>query len=92
MANHKSAIKRVKQNEARRIRNRTRKTRMKNVIKGVEEAVASGSTQDAVQRLQEAISVIDRTAQKGVIHKNKAARQASRLTQQVNGLVGQQSA
>ena len=91
MANHKSAIKRAKQSEVRRIRNRTRKTRMKNVIKGVEEAVASGSREDAMQRLQEAIAVIDRTAQKGVIHKNKAARQTSRLTRQVNGFLGSQS-
>ncbi len=92
LANHKSAIKRAKQSEARRIRNRTRKTRMKNVIKGVEEAVATGSKEDAVQRLQEAIAVIDRTAQKGVIHKNKASRQTSRLTRQVNGLSSDQDA
>ena len=86
MANHKSAIKRAKQNEVRRFRNRSRKTRMKNVIKGVEEALASNSTENATERLKEAVSIIDRTARKGVIHKNRAARQISKLTRKVNSL------
>jgi len=84
LANHKSAIKRAKQSEERRIRNRSRKTRMKNVIKGVEEAITSKSPELAVERLKQAICVIDKTASKGVIHRNNAARQISRLTRKVN--------
>ena len=91
MANHPSAIKRAKQSEKRRIRNRARKTRMKNVIKDLEQAIASNSPENAMQSLKVAVSVIDKTAQKGVIHKNKAARKISRLTHRVNGLLANQS-
>lgn len=86
MANHKSAIKRAKQNEVRRIRNRSRRTRMKHAIKSLEEALVSRNVEEAQSRLKEAISVIDRTASKGVIHKNHASRRISRLTQKVNAL------
>ena len=86
MANHKSAIKRAKQSEAQRMRNRARKTRMKNVVKDVEQSLAGSSPELAVERLKLAVSVIDKTASKGVIHKNNAARQISRLTRRVNAL------
>jgi small subunit ribosomal protein S20 len=86
LANHKSAIKRAKQSEARRLRNRARKTRLKNVVKDVHEAIVANSPELAAERLSAAISVIDRTAGKGVIHKNSAARKISRLTKRVNGL------
>lgn len=86
MANHKSALKRAKQSEERRLRNRARKTRMKTAIRGLEEAIAGGASDVVLQRLQEAISIIDMTAGKGVIHKNTASRKISRLTQRVNAL------
>lgn len=92
MANHKSAIKRAKQSEARRLRNRSRKTHMKNAIKGVMEAMASGSQENAVAELQKAISVIDRTAGKGTIHPNTASRKISRLTLRVNAFLASKSA
>jgi small subunit ribosomal protein S20 len=87
LANHKSAIKRARQSEERRIRNRSQKTRMKNAIKSVEEAVSSNTAERAMENLKEAISVIHKTAQKGVIHKRKASRKISRLTLRVNSLV-----
>lgn len=86
MANHKSAIKRAKQSELRRVRNRSRRTRMKHVIRSLEEAMAARNVDEAQSRLKEAISVIDRTASKGVIHKNHASRRISRLTRKVNAL------
>jgi small subunit ribosomal protein S20 len=86
LANHKSAIKRAKQSEARRLRNRARKTRLKNIVKGVQEAIVANSPELAAERLKTAISVIDRTAGKGVIHKNNASRKISRLTKRVNSL------
>lgn len=92
MANHKSALKRVKQNEKRQLRNRMRKTQMKTAIKSVEEAINSNSAELASQELQEAISVIDKTASKGVIHPNKASRKISRLTRKVNALLAGQAA
>lgn len=87
MANHKSAIKRAKQSEARRLRNRSRKTRMRNVIKGVDEAIAAKSPEQAKENLNLAVATIARTASKGVIHKNTASRQISRLTRRVNAFV-----
>ncbi len=80
MANHKSALKRANQSEQRRMRNRARKTRMKNAVKELYDALASGVAETVSQRLQEAISIIDRTASTGVIHRNKASRLISRLT------------
>ena len=87
MANHKSAIKRAKQSEVRRLRNRARKTRMKNVIKSLDEAIRANSPELAQERLAQVVSVIDKTAQKGVIHRNKASRRISRLTMRVNALL-----
>jgi small subunit ribosomal protein S20 len=86
LANHKSAIKRAKQNEQNRIRNRSRRTRMKHAIRSLEEALASQNPEQAMSRLKEAVSVIDKTASKGVIHRNLASRKISRMTQKVNAL------
>jgi len=84
LANHKSALKRAKQNEIRRTRNKGTKTRTKNVTKSIELALGGDSPEDAVALLNDAKSVIDKAAKKGVIHKNTAARKISRLTKQVN--------
>lgn len=92
MANHKSAVKRAKQSEARRLRNRMRKTRMKNVIKDVQEAISSNSPELVMERLRQAVSTIDRTAGKGVIHKNNAARKISRLTRRVQDFLAAKNA
>jgi small subunit ribosomal protein S20 len=86
LANHKSAVKRAKQNEIRRIRNKSYKTRVKSTVKEVRTAVASGSVDQARHSLVQAVSIIQKTASKGIIHKNKAARQISRLASQVNQL------
>ena len=86
MANHKSAIKRARQSEEQRVRNRSRKTRMKNVIRGLEEVLAGKSPEKAAEELKKAISVIEKTASQGVIHKNTASRKISRLTCRVNAL------
>ena len=86
MANHKSAIKRARQSEDRRVRNRSRKTRMKGAIKKLEEAITSKSLDAAKEVLKEAVSVIAKTASKGVIHRNTASRKISRLSHRVNAL------
>jgi small subunit ribosomal protein S20 len=86
LANHKSAIKRARQSEERRVRNRSRKTRMKTAIKKLEEAITSRSSEVALEKLKEAISIIDKTASKGVIHRNMASRKISRLSKKVNAL------
>ncbi|SPF40737.1 30S ribosomal protein S20 [Syntrophobacter sp. SbD1] len=86
MANHKSAIKRARQGEEQRVRNRSRKTRMKNVVRGLEDVIAAKSTEKIAEALKTAVSVIAKTASKGVIHRNTASRKISRLTRRVNAL------
>lgn len=84
MANHKSAEKRNRQSQVRRLRNRMNKTRMKTELRKVNELVAAGSEEEAKAALQQAISVIAKTASKGTIHKKTASRNISRLTKRVN--------
>lgn len=87
MANHKDALKRQKQNEARRARNRSYRTRLRNQVKAVRAAVEEGDVDAAQAKLREAMSVIHRVASKGVIHRNQAARRISRLNKLVKNLV-----
>lgn len=84
MANHKSAEKRNRQSQVRRLRNRANRTRMRNVIKAVDTAIVSGSQEDAQAALKNAVPVIAKTASKGTIHKKNASRKISRLTKRVN--------
>lgn len=76
-------MKRAKQSEKKRLRNRMVKTKMKSVIKMV-KAAQDQNPEDAAKTLDMAKSVIDKAAKKGVIHKNTAARKISRLTKLVN--------
>lgn len=86
MPHHKDAIKRLKQNEKRRERNRHYRSRMRNQIKKLRAAVEAGDTELAQSELRTATSVIQRTASKGVIHRNQAARRVSRLNKAVKKL------
>lgn len=86
MANHKSAEKRNRQAQVRRLRNKINKTKMKTAVKKVDEVVAAGSADDAKEVLRVATSVIAKTASKGTIHKKTAARKISRLTKRVNAM------
>ena len=84
MANHKSALKRARQNEVRRIRNKSTKTRIKNIVKDVRLDVSEKSKESALTKLDTAKSIIDKAAKKGVIHKKTASRKISRLSKDVN--------
>ena len=84
MANHKSALKRAKQSEMRRLRNKGYKTRLKNIVKAVQKAADGDSPEEARVAFTKAVSTIQKTASKGVIHKNTAARKISRLARRVN--------
>ena len=86
MANHVSALKRARQSEARRMRNKAVRTIVRNHIKTVRQAIDSGDTEKAREALQAAVPMIDKAASKGVLHKNNAARQVSRLSKQVYAL------
>lgn len=86
MANHKSALKRIRQNEKRRARNRYWKSTMRTIIKQVRQHVEEGNLEEAQSALRDATSTIARVASKGVIHKRTASRRISRLTLLVNKL------
>lgn len=79
MANIKSAIKRNKQNEKRRIRNRVYRGRARTFVAKARTAIGENDAEKANAATLEAISALDKAAQKGVIHKNNAARRKSRL-------------
>jgi small subunit ribosomal protein S20 len=84
MPNHKSAEKRVRQSEKRRVINRSNRTKVRTYIKKLRVALESGKSDDVQTVLPDTISVIDKAVQKGVMHKNAAARYKSRLTVQAN--------
>ena len=84
MANHKSALKRARQNEGRRLRNRGYKTRVKNAVKNVRTAIAENTPEKAQEDLKAAVSVIQKTVSRGVIHRKTASRKISRLSRQVH--------
>jgi len=86
VANHKSAIKRIRQNQKRYLRNRYWRSSLRTAVKRVREAIAVGELETAQTQLRSAVRVINRVASKGVIHKRQASRRVSRLTIAVNRL------
>lgn len=84
MANHKSAEKRNRQAQASRLRNKMNRTKMKSIIRKLDETVVAGTADEIKEALRVATSVIARTASKGTIHKKNASRKISRLTKRVN--------
>lgn len=86
MANSPQARKRARQAEKRRKHNAALRSVVRTSIKKVIAAVASGDAEQAKQALSAAVPVIDRMADKGIIHKNKAARHKSRLNEKVKAL------
>ena len=86
MPNHKSAEKRMRQNEKRREINRRNRGRLRTSIKKARAAIASGNADQLNTLLPETISVIDKAIQKGILHRNAAARYKSKLTTRVNQL------
>ena len=86
MANHKSALKKIRQDEKRRLRNKAVRTRYRNLVKAVRVAIETGDAGGAEEALKIAAPYLQKAASKGVIHQNKAARHASRLQKQVNAL------
>jgi small subunit ribosomal protein S20 len=86
MANTASSRKSARTSEIRRKRNASLSSTMRTAIKGVKKAVASGDKTAAAAALSASASMIDRTAAKGVIHRNAAARHKSRLAQAVKSL------
>jgi small subunit ribosomal protein S20 len=84
LAYHKSALKRARQNEDRRLRNKSVKTNVKNIVKEVRLAASETSKEARLKKLDTAKSKIDKAAKKGVIHKKTASRKISRLSRLIN--------
>ena len=84
MANHKSEIKRARQNTEQHDRNKAVKTSVKNIIKATRQSVAEKPKEEAIKELNTAKSMIDKASKKRVIHKNTAARKISHLAGRVN--------
>ncbi|OIP49623.1 MAG: 30S ribosomal protein S20 [Desulfobacterales bacterium CG2_30_60_27] len=84
MANHKSALKRNRQAQLGRVRNKANRTRVKNVVRAVDEAIGEKSVEMAQAALKLAIPAIQKAASKGAFHKKNASRKVSRLTKRVN--------
>ena len=86
MANIKSAIKRIRTSERRRVRNAAVRSTVRTSVKSTRTAIEGGQADQARESLLRTIQVLDKAATKGVIHKNTAARKKSRLTRQLNAL------
>ena len=86
MANIKSAIKRNRQNEKRRLRNRYFRGQARAFVKKARLAIENGDVEAARVATQQAVSALDKAAEKGIIHKNNAARRKSRLMKQLAAL------
>ncbi|MEA2513488.1 MAG: small subunit ribosomal protein [Thermomicrobiales bacterium] len=84
MANNKSAEKRIRVAERRRLRNRPYRTAARTFVKKAEVAIRAGDATMASTAVGDAISMLDRVAGKGIIHKNNAARRKSRLMAKFN--------
>lgn len=84
MANHKSSLKRIKSSETRRLRNRYYAKTMRNAVRKFR---AMDNKVEATEKLPGIISLIDKLAQKTIIHKNKAGNLKSKLTRFVNKMV-----
>jgi len=83
MANHKSALKRIRSNEKRRVLNKYQHKTTRNAIKAIR---MSTDKAEATEKLATVISMIDKLAKKNVIHNNKASNLKSKLTKHVNSL------
>jgi small subunit ribosomal protein S20 len=86
LANIKSQIKRNKQNEKRRLRNRVYRGRARTFVQKARTAIETGNAETAQTAAVEAIRALDKAAEKGVLHKNNAARRKSRLMKRLVSL------
>lgn len=84
MANHFSALKRARQTGRRTATNRLNKSRLRTELRKLRSALSAGNREQADSALKQAVSVLDKSVQKGVLHKNTASRYKSRLSVRVN--------
>ena len=88
MAHSKSAIKRVRQNEAHRERNRAERSRLRTHLKKLRTAIGASDAATAKELMPEAMSLVDTLVKKGVLHENAGNRYKSRLARQIVAIAG----
>ncbi|MGD1995836.1 MAG: 30S ribosomal protein S20 [Anaerolineae bacterium] len=84
MPHTKSAVKRLRQSESRRIRNRRVRSRARTTVKKAFRLIEAGQLEEAREAIEDAYSALDKAATKGVMHKNKAARHKAQLMRRFN--------
>ncbi|BFH67654.1 MAG: 30S ribosomal protein S20 [Paenibacillus dendritiformis] len=89
MPNIKSAVKRVKTNDKRRLLNASQKSALRTAVKAADAALANNEVETAKGAVALASKKLDKAVTKGLIHKNAAARKKSRLAQKLNALLAQ---
>lgn len=87
MANLKSAKKRIRSNERKRLRNVSVKSAIKTEIKKVEQAISEGNFESAKAQFSKMASILDSAATKGIIKKNTASRKKSRIAKKINAIL-----
>jgi small subunit ribosomal protein S20 len=83
LANSAQARKRARQADKRRLQNQAQRSQMRTYVKKIVRVIAGGSKEDAVAAYREAVPVLDSAVNKGLMHRNKAARHKSRLNAQI---------
>jgi small subunit ribosomal protein S20 len=83
MANHVSSLKRTRQTESKTAVNRSNKSKLRSTLRSLREAIAKGDTKTLGKAYSVTVSILDKSVQKGVLHKNTANRYKSRLNARV---------
>jgi small subunit ribosomal protein S20 len=86
MANHVSSLKRARQTITRTAINRANKSKLRGTLRAMREAIAGGDKKAAAEQYRATVSLLDKSVQKGVLHKNTASRYKSRLNARVKAV------
>ena len=86
MANHVSSLKRARQTETRTALNRANRSRVRNSLRSLREALAKGDVKVAEEQYRSTVSTLDKSVQKGILHDNTVSRYKSRLNARLKAL------
>ena len=87
MANHVSSLKRARQTITKTAINRANKSKLRGTLRAMREAIAKGNKEGLVETYRTTVSVLDKSVQKGILHKNTASRYKGRLNARVKAVV-----
>jgi len=92
MANHVSALKRVRQTEKRTTSNRSNLSQVRKSLRVLRETLAQGNSSEAAEQYRKTVSALDKSVRKGVLHNNTASRYKSRLNARIKALSAKKTA